>query len=75
MQAHESVFERHYTVDELAEIWGMSDDFVRRLFRDEPGVVIFVKYRPGRRTYRILRVPQSVAERVHKRMQKGDSCR
>jgi len=73
MPAHEPAFERHYSVDELAEIWGMSDDFVRRLFREEPGVVVFFKYRPGRRTYRVLRVPQSVAERVHKRMQKAET--
>ena len=75
MQEHESAFERHYSVDELAEIWSMSDDFVRRLFRDEPGVVIFFQYRPGKRTYRILRIPESVAGRVHRRMQRADSIR
>ena len=71
MQAQESTFERHYSVDELASVWGVSDDFVRRLFLHEPGVVVFFKHRPGKRTYRVLRVPQSVAERVHRRMQKA----
>ena len=71
MQAQESAFERHYSVDELATVWGVSDDFVRRLFLHEPGVVVFFRYRPGKRTYRILRIPQSVAERVHRRMQKS----
>lgn len=70
MSVQETTFERHYSVDELAVLWGVSDDFVRRLFLHEPDVVVFFKYRPGKRTYRVLRVPQSVAERVHRRMQK-----
>jgi transcriptional regulator GlxA family with amidase domain len=69
----ETTFERHYAVDELAELWGMSDDFVRRLFLNEPGVVVFFKYRPGRRTYRTLRIPESVAERVHRRLRKHEA--
>jgi hypothetical protein len=36
---NESTFERHYSVEELCELWAMSDDFVRRLFLHEPGVV------------------------------------
>ena len=75
MPAEETTFERHYSVDELAAAWGMSDDFVRRLFVHEPGVVVFFKYRPGKRTYRILRIPESVAERVHRRMRRNDSTR
>ncbi len=71
MATNEATFERHYSVEELCELWGMSDDFVRRLFLDEPGVVVFYKYRPGRRVYRILRIPESVALRVHRRMRKG----
>ena len=73
MGVQETAFERHYTVDELAELWGMSDDFVRRLFLNEPGVVVFFKYRPGRRTYRTVRIPESVAERVHSRLRKHDA--
>ena len=68
MSVQETTFERHYSVDELATMWGMSDDFVRRLFRHEPGVVVFFKYRPGKRTYRVVRIPESVADRVHRRM-------
>jgi hypothetical protein len=66
-------FERYYAVDELAALWRMSDDFVRRLFLHEPGVVVFFNDRPGKRTYRTLRIPESVAERVHRRMRKHDS--
>lgn len=67
-----TAFERHFSVEELAELWGVSDDFVRRLFLHEPGVVIFSHYRPGRRTYRTMRIPESVAERVHCRMQREE---
>ena len=63
-------FERHYSVEELAGMWGMSVDFVRRLFLREPGVVVFWRQQPGRRVYRTLRIPESVAERVHRRMTK-----
>ena len=64
----EAAFERHYSVEELTELWGMSDDFVRRLFLHEPGVVIFYRQQPGKRVYRTLRIPASVALRVHRRM-------
>lgn len=75
MQTQETTFERHYSVDELASIWGVSDDFVRRLFLHEPGVVVFFKHRPGKRVYRILRVPESVAQRVHRRMEADSAHR
>ncbi len=43
----EITFERHFSVEELSALWGMSDDFIRRLFLHEPGVVIFCHHRPG----------------------------
>jgi len=64
-------FERHYSVEELASAWKMSDDFVRRLFLREPGVVVFYNQRPGKRVYRTVRIPASVAERVHRRMSRA----
>jgi transcriptional regulator GlxA family with amidase domain len=64
----EAAFERHYSVEELTELWGMSDDFVRRLFLHEPGVMIFYRPQPGKRVYRTLRIPASVALRVHRRL-------
>jgi transcriptional regulator GlxA family with amidase domain len=70
MVTSEATFERHFTVDELAALWGMSDDFVRRLFLHEQGVVIFYHHRPGRRVYRTLHIPESVALRVHTRLRK-----
>jgi hypothetical protein len=73
MPAEQPAFERHFSVEELAEVWGMSEDFVRRLFVREPGVVIFHNARPGRRVYRTLRIPESIAERVHRRMTQQES--
>ena len=70
MGTQETTFERHYSIEELTELWGMSDDFVRRLFLHEPGVVVFFKSRPGRRVYRTLRIPESVVQRVHRRMRR-----
>ena len=31
--------ERHYSVKQVAEMWGVSDATVRRIFRDMPGVL------------------------------------
>lgn len=39
-----------YTVKELAFLWNMSDDTIRRLFTREPEVIILVMARRGRRT-------------------------
>ena len=64
--------ERHYTVQELAQLWNMSEDFVARRIRREPGVVKFGNPKPGasfeRWTYR---VPASVAERIYRRFKHG----
>ena len=35
--------ERHYSAKEIAELWGLSPAAIRRLFRDEPGVLCFGK--------------------------------
>jgi hypothetical protein len=61
--------ERHYTPAELAETWGVSAETIRVLFREEPGVL---KIGPSgtrfKRGYKTLRIPHSVAERVHTRL-------
>jgi len=62
--------EKHFSVEELAQLWSMSEDFVRRLFLHEPDVVVFCNPRRGKRVYRTLRIPKSVAMRVHQRMRK-----
>jgi len=65
-----SELEPHYSVETLAERWGMSNEFVRKLFLKEPGVVVFCNPTKGKRVYRTLRIPESVALRVHRRMQR-----
>lgn len=67
--ADNPALEPHYTPDELGKIWGLSPDTVRRLFEREPGVLVIehLKARKKRR-YRTLRIPSSVAQRVHRRM-------
>lgn len=59
--------ERHYTINELAAMWNLSGEFVRQVVQHEPGVTEWVRQQEGRRRYRVLRVPQSVAERVYRR--------
>jgi transcriptional regulator GlxA family with amidase domain len=60
--------ERHYSVAELATMWNLSDDTIRRMFENEPDVQVVE--RPGRtskRRFRTLRIPESVAQRVYVR--------
>jgi hypothetical protein len=61
--------ETHYTIEEIARQWQLSCDSVRRLFKDEPGVLaISPRKRKGKRPYMALRVPQSVLARVHRKL-------
>jgi hypothetical protein len=61
--------ERHYTVGQIAELWDLSPDVIRKLFEREPGVlVIGGQGSRSKRRYTILRLPQSVVERVHRRL-------
>lgn len=61
--------EKHYSVEEVAELWNLSRDTVRRIFATEDGVMRIT--RPGtryKRAHTTLRVPESVLFRVHKRL-------
>jgi hypothetical protein len=62
-------FERHYTPQQLAELWGFEQTTIRRMFIDEPGVLKEGKQtrRDGKRPYVSLRIPASVAQRVYER--------
>ena len=58
-------FGKVYTPRELAEIWQLSENSIRRLFQDEPGVFTLGNPNPKRkRGYTTLRIPACVAERV-----------
>lgn len=61
--------ERHYTIAEIAEIWNLSYDSVRKLFMREPGVLVLGHCSSrSKQGYTTLRIPQSVMERVHRRL-------
>lgn len=65
---HSVALERHYTVPEIANLWGVSEKTVRRLFDDEDGVLRWGSHETTcKRGYHNLRVPQSVLIRVHQR--------
>jgi hypothetical protein len=62
--------ERHFTAKEVAEAWNLSQDTIYRLFVNEPGVLLLVSERKKyRRTRRTLRIPESVKNRVYRRLQ------
>jgi Helix-turn-helix domain len=58
--------EEFRTVAQVAEMLGVSRDTVRRLFADEPGIIDLGRHETaqGRRRYRLLRIPDSVLDRV-----------
>jgi transcriptional regulator GlxA family with amidase domain len=70
IQLIEPLFERHFTVSELASAWSLSEESIKRMFQKEPGVLaMHAPRKKYKRTYVTLRIPQSVAERVYRRMQ------
>jgi hypothetical protein len=61
--------EQHYTPADLGKLWGLSDDTIREIFQDEPGVLCRGDNGSRRkRKYVTMRIPESVAMRVHTRL-------
>jgi hypothetical protein len=61
-----AALDKHFTVSELASLWHLSKDTIRSLFRDEPGVLkLDAPETRSKRGYCTLRIPESVAQRVH----------
>jgi hypothetical protein len=59
-------FEKHYRIGELAEMWGLGRETVRRLVKDDPGVI---KIRMGRKkSHTLYSIPESAARRIHTRL-------
>lgn len=59
----------HYSVKELAAPWGLGVDKIRELFEDEPDVIKLKNpAKRGKRAYTTLRIPESVAARVQRRL-------
>ncbi len=71
-----AALETHYTVAQIAERWNISDDTVRNLFFEEPGVLrigeasrlLGGRAKKLKRHYFILRIPESVLIRVQDRL-------
>jgi hypothetical protein len=64
-----TALEPHFTPQQLAALWGFDQTTIRRMFIDEPDVLKEGKRgrRDGKRDYVSLRIPASVAQRVHER--------
>jgi len=61
-----STFEKHYRISDLARLWGIGRETVRKLVKDDPGVI---KIRMGRKkAHTIYTVPESAAHRIHTRL-------
>jgi DeoR-like helix-turn-helix domain len=67
--------EQHYSVAQVAEMWSVSEDTVRRLFQDQPGVlrVSMPRLQKNRkqRPHVLLRIPASVLARLHQQWAAG----
>ncbi len=68
-QSETTILDRHFSVQELASAWNLSEKSVRRMFENEPGVFRPLESAETRfcRGYCTLRIPQTVAERVYLR--------
>jgi len=64
-------FEKHYSINEISHLWGLSQKTIRRIFEHEPGVIELANHKSrNKRTYVTRKVPESVLERVHRKLQK-----
>jgi hypothetical protein len=68
--AHKLSEEKHYTPAELAAMWHLSPATIRKLVRNEPGVLKLQGdgSAHGKRSYTTFSIPESVALRVHERL-------
>jgi hypothetical protein len=70
IKPHVDINEICLTVAEVAERLKVNAETVRRLFLNEPGVIVICCPKKGRRLYRTLRIPESVYARVVTRFMK-----
>ena len=63
----EPCIEKHYSVCDLAAMWSLSENTIRRMFENEPGVLKWGTTESRyKRRYTTLRVPETVVLRVHR---------
>lgn len=70
MNAAVDINETYLTVADVAERLKVNEETARRLFLNEPGVIVICYPRKGVRVYRTLRIPESVYLRVVTRFTK-----
>ena len=59
-------FERHYRISDLARLWSLGRETVRKLVKEDPGVI---KIRMGRKKkHTLYSLPESAARRIHTRL-------
>ena len=67
MEIPDTAFEKHYSISDLKVQWAMGRETVRKLVKDEPGVLrIRLGHKKANTTYSI---PESVARRIHTKLQ------
>jgi hypothetical protein len=68
-QMGDASLERHFSVGELASLWDLSEQTIRRMFAGEPGVIEWGHTESRfKRGYITMRIPESVVQRVHCRL-------
>ncbi len=68
----DKAMERHYSVEEIGDLWGLSPRTVRQMFENEPGIIVFGNMGSlKKRRYITLRIPESVLVCVHRRFRKA----
>ena len=61
-----AAIERHYSLKEIAGLWGLSTDTIRRIFRNRPGVLkLNSPETRSKRGYLVLRIPESILQKAH----------
>ena len=65
-------FEKHFSVRELAALWGLSERTIRRIFAGESGVISWGRNESRtKRPYKTVRIPESVAQRVYRKLRQA----
>jgi hypothetical protein len=72
LQAADLANEKHYSVGEVATLWSLSVKTVRKMFESEPGVIQWGSEEAlHKRGYRTLRIPESILQRVHRKLRRA----
>jgi hypothetical protein len=68
----DKAMEKHYSLEQIGELWGLSTKTVRKMFENEPGIIVFGNTGSiKKRRYLTFRIPESVLLRVHRRLRRA----